>query len=205
MIKYASLQVCYLLRFWWIHSLPRFGVAGLIQTKNECEWEFCIIRENFFKLDNLVTKLIINITFKGNKGKSIQMTHITSGLVNRKYKAAAVAPVAANVMMPIRGISCNARFQGRCYLRILHPAHPKSLLNVKNEHKNLPPSSSSTFAKIQPSLIFTIFEKQEFYFHSMGLEFRSRGWRQRVRDAAACDRRHLLRAKSLQVSGLNIR
>lgn len=89
------------------------------------------------------------------------MTHITSGLVNRKYKAAAVAPVAANVMMPIRGISCNARFQGRCYLRILHPAHPKSLLNVKNEHKNLPPSSSSTFAKIQPSLIFTIFEKKK--------------------------------------------
>lgn len=40
--------------------------------------------------------------------KIIQMTHITSGLVNRKYKAAVVAPVAANAMKPIRGISCNA-------------------------------------------------------------------------------------------------
>lgn len=40
--------------------------------------------------------------------KIIQMTHITSGFVNRKYKAAVVAPVAANAMKPIRGISCNA-------------------------------------------------------------------------------------------------
>lgn len=36
------------------------------------------------------------------------MTHTTSVLVNRKYKAAVVAPVAANAMKPIRGISCNA-------------------------------------------------------------------------------------------------
>lgn len=36
------------------------------------------------------------------------MTHITSVLVNRKYKAVVVAPVAANVMKPIRGINCNA-------------------------------------------------------------------------------------------------
>lgn len=36
------------------------------------------------------------------------MTHITSVLLNRKYKAAVVAPVAANIMTPIRGISCNA-------------------------------------------------------------------------------------------------
>lgn len=35
------------------------------------------------------------------------MTHITSDLVNRKYKEAEVAPVIATVMMPIRGISCN--------------------------------------------------------------------------------------------------
>lgn len=37
------------------------------------------------------------------------MTHITSGLVNRKYKAALVAPVAANVKKATRGISCNAQ------------------------------------------------------------------------------------------------
>lgn len=30
---------------------------------------------------------------------------MTSGLVNRKYKAAEVAPVAAKAMNPIRGIS----------------------------------------------------------------------------------------------------
>lgn len=32
---------------------------------------------------------------------------MTSGLVNRKYKAAEVAPAAAKAMNPIRGISWN--------------------------------------------------------------------------------------------------
>lgn len=60
---------------------------------------------------------------------------MTSDLVNRKYKAAEVAPVAANVMMQTRGISCKARFQGRCYLHILHAASSKSIHSVQNRGK----------------------------------------------------------------------
>ena len=46
----------------------------------------------------------------------IYNTHITSGLVNKKYKAAEVAPVAAKAMNPIRGISWNIDTK-KCYLK----------------------------------------------------------------------------------------
>lgn len=108
------------------------------------------------------------------------MTHITSGLVNRKYKAAALAPVAANVMMPIRGISCKRMFSRT--LLFTHftssSSYSKSLNNVINEQKKL---TSFFFLNIwkNPAISYIqnikTFEKQEFYFHSAGLEFRSRG------------------------------
>lgn len=87
------------------------------------------------------------------------MTHITSGLVNRKYNAAVVAPVAANAMMPIRGISCNVHVFKDVVIYTVYIQLSLFWRYVECKHKqkkNLPPSSSSTFGKIQPSLIIKI-------------------------------------------------
>lgn len=132
-----------------------------------------------------------------------QMTHITSGLLNRKYKAVVVAPVAANAMRPIRGISCNAHVFKDVVINAFYIQlilfYKKWNKRKTNKQKNL---TSFFFLSIwkNPDISniqnIKLLEKNKNYISNQRTWNSARGWRQRVRDAAACGRSHLLRAQS---------
>lgn len=152
--------------------------------------------------------------------KSTETTHMTSGLVNRKYKAAVEAPVAANAMSPTRGISCNAHVFKHLVIKavFIQPILFKSMSNVKIKQKQINNDENNKTPHLL--LLRQHLEKSSHLFknikkpwktsigclRSTGLKLSSWGWRERVWDAAARGRFSPVESsKDLQVSGSNIR